>query len=365
LVTTALAISATLLAVVALVLVGLLLRRLQREVEDLRTVAASDRGASARMNEGAMTRTSASPSDFDATLSRTLEAARAAGGGDAALLVLNGPNGTPVVATLGLERGEAERLVGSLPHASPIARSVALEYPGGSEPAGGAEDRIRAGVAVPLRGSAGPLGMLTVLTRGGTTAPEDARVAALEELAERSTAELAFALELAAQPGPSERDAATGLLSAAAFPVALERAVAEAHLRGRPLAIVLLELDTLRALADRAGRDAVEAVLADAATRVHGAVRDTDLACRLDQTTLAALLPGSSVDEARELAQRLQAAVLSRPVGGAGPPLATAGVAALRRYDAPEALLARARAAAARAQQLGPGTIYAESDEAS
>jgi diguanylate cyclase (GGDEF)-like protein len=362
LVTTALAISAAVLAVVALTLVGLLLRRLEREVEDLRTAAASDRLAAAGPHADAAAGTPRAADDFDDMLARTLEAARTAVGGDAALLVLNGPNGTPVVATLGLERDEAERLAGSLPHVTPNARSVALVYPDEADP-GATEPPIRAGVAVPLRGSSGPLGMLTVLTRGERAAPEDARVAALEDLAERSSAELAVALELGAGPEVSERDVATGLLAPAAFPVALERAVAEAHLRGRRLTLVLLELDTLRALAGRAGDDAVEAVLADAAARVHAAVRESDLACRLDQTTLAALLPGSSVDEARELAHRLQAAVLSRPVGGAGPPAATAGVAALRRYDAPEALLARARTALARAEQLGAGTIHVEPDE--
>jgi diguanylate cyclase (GGDEF)-like protein len=205
---------------------------------------------------------------------------------------------------------------------------------------------------------------LTVLTRGPDEPAGEARVAALEQLAQRSSAELAVALELANEPGGSERDASTGLLASWAFPIALERAVAEAHIRGRGLALVLLELDTLRALAGRAGGEAVEAVLADAAARVQAAVRDTDLACRLDQTTLAALLPGSSVAEARELAQRLQAAVLSRPVGGAGPPMATAGVAALERFDTPEALLARGRTALARAESLGPGTIHSDPGEA-
>jgi diguanylate cyclase (GGDEF)-like protein len=361
LVTTALALTAAVLAGFALILVGLLLRRLQREVDELRTAAMAEPDLGASYVRSAESAPSQAADDFDETLSRTLEAAREAGGGDAALLVLNGPEGTPVVATLGLTRDEAELLAGSLPHVSPHARSVALEYPDTPDP-GGSQQAIRAGVAVPVRASSGPLGMLTVLTRGNGGAPEDARIAALEELAERSAAELAVALDLESQPEPADLDVATGLLAPIAFPVALERAVAEAHLRGRDLAIVLLELDTLRALAGRSGDDAVEAVLADAAVRVHAAVRETDLACRLDQTTLAALLPGSSVEEARELAQRLRAAVLSRPVGGAGPPAATAGVAALRRHDTPDALLARAHAALARAEELGPGTIYAAAD---
>jgi GGDEF domain-containing protein len=106
------------------------------------------------------------------------------------------------------------------------------------------------------------------------------------------------------------------------------------------LSLVLLELDVLRQLATDEARDAV---MADATGRLHEALRTGDIACRLARTTVAVLLPGADAAEARELAARFQAAVASRPVGGARTRLPAAGVATLAPADTPEALVERAR----------------------
>ena len=316
--TTALAVAAGVLAVVALVLVGLLIRRLQSDVEDLRAAAVHEEGAERRasalpVREGAF---EPRTRDLDDALALTLEAARDAVEADAALLALHGPDGTPVVATLGLTREEAERLAGSLPPLADNARSVTLSYRPLFQTEAGDSQPVRTGVAVPVPSPSGRLGSLAVLSRDEARSFGDEQVQALEYLADRSGLTIADALHLQDEEPAPER-----------FPVILERAVAEAHLRGRSLALALFQLQEAEG---------------DAGSRLGEALRTGDLSCRVDDSRLAALLPGAEADEARELAERLGA---------------TAGVASLDKHDTPEALLAKATAALERAAAHGRGGV--------
>jgi len=109
--------------------------------------------------------------DLDEVLTRVLEAAGATPGADAALVTVSGAGGAnkPIVATLGLSTEEAERQAITGPPDGRQVRSVAIsyEYP---EPTNGdveshAGDPIRSGLAVPLPGEAGTVGMLTIFSR--------------------------------------------------------------------------------------------------------------------------------------------------------------------------------------------------------
>src|ERR671937_49465 len=67
--------------------------------------------------------------DLDEVLSRTLEAAGALHGADAALLMLPDPaEGKPIVATLGLSVEEAERHAITGPPDGRLARSITMSY---------------------------------------------------------------------------------------------------------------------------------------------------------------------------------------------------------------------------------------------
>src|SRR5205085_7052639 len=67
--------------------------------------------------------------DLDEVLSRTLEAAGALRGADAALVLLPDPvEGKPVVATLGLSVEEAERHAVTGPPDGRLARSITMSY---------------------------------------------------------------------------------------------------------------------------------------------------------------------------------------------------------------------------------------------
>src|SRR5437763_4037331 len=102
--------------------------------------------------------------DLDEVLSRTLEAAGTLPGADAALVSMQGPEGKPLVVTLGLSAEEAERQAVAGPPDGRQARSISISYRHGEEPsADGA--RIRCGLAVPLAGGSGRFCYLTVFGR--------------------------------------------------------------------------------------------------------------------------------------------------------------------------------------------------------
>src|SRR6266545_5865 len=128
--------------------------------------------------------------DLDEVLSRTLEAAGALGGADAALVMLpDAQGGKPLVATLGLSVEEAERHAITGPPDGRLARSITMSY---TYPELGRETEerdqgiIHAGLAVPLPGEAETLGYLTVFTRSKGHQFSDDDVRQLEILALRA-----------------------------------------------------------------------------------------------------------------------------------------------------------------------------------
>src|SRR5213080_4855362 len=99
--------------------------------------------------------------DLDEVLSRTLEAAGALPGADAALVSMQGPEGKPLVVTLGLSAEEAEQQAVAGPPDGRQARSISTGYRYG-ESLSSDGDRIQSGLAVPLAGESGRFGYLTV-----------------------------------------------------------------------------------------------------------------------------------------------------------------------------------------------------------
>src|SRR3989440_5200518 len=103
--------------------------------------------------------------DLDEVLSRTLEAAGAVPGADAALISMTGLEGKPLVATLGLSAEEAERQAIAGPPDGRHARSVSITYTYSNGELSNDGGHIHSGVAVPLEGEGGAFGYLTIFSR--------------------------------------------------------------------------------------------------------------------------------------------------------------------------------------------------------
>src|SRR3954452_2603082 len=102
--------------------------------------------------------------DLDEVLSRTLEAAGAVPGVDAALVSISSEDEKPIVATLGLSTEEAHRQVITGPPDGHEARAISLvyQYPPGFD---SGADLVHSGLAVPVPGETGAVGFLSVYSR--------------------------------------------------------------------------------------------------------------------------------------------------------------------------------------------------------
>jgi diguanylate cyclase (GGDEF)-like protein len=271
--------------------------------------------------------------DLDEVLSRTLDAAGAVPGADAALVSMQGPDGKPLVVTRGLSAEEAERqAIAGPPHGGP-ARSV------------------------PLTGESGRFGYLAVFSRSAGGSLDERVQSELAALAERAGPALDHAKQFREARQLADLDALTGLHNRRYFHETLAREVARARRYDRNLALILFDLDDFKAVNDRIGHLAGDSVLADAAERIRDVVRSADIACRVGGDEFAVILPESTLADADQLYHRIQAAVSARPLALVGKLHLSAGVAELRSEDHGTSLFERADAALYRAKNAGKDQI--------
>ena len=299
--------------------------------------------------------------DLDEVLSRTLEAGGAVPGVDAALVSISNDREKPIVATLGLSAEEAQRQVVSGPPDGHQARAISLvyQYPPTLE----AADVVHSGLAVPVPGDNEPVGFLIVYSRSPDHRFAEEEIRELEELALRAGPAIENARRFREARQLADLDALTGLHNRRYFHETLAREVARAHRYGRELALVVFDLDDFKAINDRIGHLAGDAVLAETAERVKDVVRSADIACRVGGDEFAVILPESSTADADQLYHRLLGAVSSRPVGQAGRLFVSAGIAELTEADDPTSFFERADEALYRAKERGKGQVVSHKPE--
>ena len=277
--------------------------------------------------------------DLDDVLARTLEAASSLPGADAAIVRVESHATTPVVAALGIAPGEAERQGLTGPPGGAAARAVSATYYYGEGETG---DRIHAGLAVPLLEDDASVGWLALYTRDPQRRFADDDLQRLEELGGRAVPAIENARRFREARQMADLDALTGLHNRRYFHEVLAREVARAQRYGRRLALVVFDLDDFKAINDRVGHLAGDAVLAEAAERVREVLRSADIACRIGGDEFAVIVPESELAQAEQLALRIQRSVASRPVAQAGRLQLSAGSAELQPEDNAVSLFERA-----------------------
>lgn len=105
------------------------------------------------------------------------------------------------------------------------------------------------------------------------------------------------------------RDPLTGLPDGASFAAGLAKGFRAASAAGRPVALILADVDHMRRINDQFGRDAGDEVLRKLAGIFRAAAREEDLLARPGEDEFALALIESGRREARELAGRLRATV--------------------------------------------------------
>lgn len=130
-------------------------------------------------------------------------------------------------------------------------------------------------------------------------------------------------------------DPLTGLFNRAFFFAALEREMARSARSGRGFCLLMLDLDELKAINDRFGHHAGDAVLRAVSDTIRGGIRRIDIAARYGGDEFVALLPETDPTGGWVLAEKIRLGVADREIDGlAERPTVSVGVVAYPRDGA-------------------------------
>ncbi len=104
-------------------------------------------------------------------------------------------------------------------------------------------------------------------------------------------------------------DSKTGLFNARHFAAELREELARAERFGRPMSVIMVDLDLLREINNAYGHLAGDAVLLGVAETFRGVLRDYDVPSRFGGEEFAILLPETTPEEAFEIAERIRKTV--------------------------------------------------------
>jgi two-component system cell cycle response regulator len=140
----------------------------------------------------------------------------------------------------------------------------------------------------------------------------------------------------------------------------------EAAKAGKPLSMLLLDIDDFKSIDDARGHDAGDSVLREFAARVHRNIRGVDLACRLGGEEFVVVMPDTDLAKAYGVGARLRQCIAALPFY-AGEDIAavqvtaSVGVAALEiTDDTPDLMLKRADQALYCAKRDGRNRVVAD-----
>ena len=166
-------------------------------------------------------------------------------------------------------------------------------------------------------------------------------------------------------------DGLTGIANRRHFDVALERELRRAQRADGALALLLVDIDSFKAYNDHFGHQQGDSCLTMVAQELAGMLkRPADLAARYGGEEFAAVLPDTTLEQARVLADRIRAHVAGlglQQAPAAHHPQVTLsiGVAAFdrARLNAPEALIEAADKALYAAKRGGRNRVVADGDQ--
>jgi diguanylate cyclase (GGDEF)-like protein len=168
-----------------------------------------------------------------------------------------------------------------------------------------------------------------------------------------------------AQRAEAVMDPLTQMLNRKALVLRAAELAQQTRLTRKPVGVVLGDLDHFKAVNDTAGHQVGDAVLRDVAFRWRLSLRAYEMAYRLGGEEFLVLLPGATLDEAEEVAERLRASIGAAPIAGQDVTMSF-GVAASEDgepFDF-EALYARADLALYRAKRGGRDRVCGGAGEA-
>lgn len=110
------------------------------------------------------------------------------------------------------------------------------------------------------------------------------------------------------------RDALTGIYNRRHFMTRFDREWKRYRRYGRPLSLLVLDIDHFKSVNDRFGHDAGDQVIAHVAQMCGAQTRDSDVAARVGGEEFAILLPETDLAQACKVAERLRSAIAACPL---------------------------------------------------
>jgi two-component system cell cycle response regulator len=108
-------------------------------------------------------------------------------------------------------------------------------------------------------------------------------------------------------------DALTGLHNRRYMETHLATLVEQAQARGKPLTVLVLDIDFFKKVNDTHGHDAGDDVLREFAVRLKKSIRGIDLACRLGGEEFVVVMPDTDMAVATMVAERLRRRIAADP----------------------------------------------------
>ncbi len=127
--------------------------------------------------------------------------------------------------------------------------------------------------------------------------------------------------------GEADLDSLSGLANRRRFRLALNREVERWRRYGLPCALLLLDIDLMKAINDTHGHTAGDVVICRIADTLVAASRDNDTPARVGGEEFALLLAGVSAEKAQVAAERLRMIISALPIPGVGTVTVSIGVA--------------------------------------
>ncbi|MDX6257816.1 MAG: hypothetical protein QOJ11_4150 [Frankiales bacterium] len=180
----------------------------------------------------------------------------------------------------------------------------------GEEPSG------QALIAVPLRASGrvtGVLGLYDKETAGGPGSFDRGDLETIRTFASQATVAIDNVLLHQEAQRLSITDGLTGLWNYRYFTMTFAKEIERSSRFGRPLALLLLDLDKFKDVNDNYGHQRGDSVLIELATRVKAEIREVDTLARYGGEEFVLVLPETDAAGAAGAAQRICEVVRHRP----------------------------------------------------